>query len=351
MRLEKEQDLLRHLKEDACLPVYLLYGQQSYLVRLYAKKLREKAVPPSLMDLNFTYFEASRTGVDEVSDALESISFSGGTRCVHLTDLDADKLSAAEWAKWKERLSAFPEDTVLILSQQNIPVDPKKSSRWRAILKSVEESGASVVLDGRSRRETVRFLTALCQKNGCTISPAACESLIDRCGDDMLVLGQEVQKLCAYQGEGEIPASAVEKLCIRQLDANVFDLARRILAKNLSGALENLQELFDMGSEPLAVLGALNTSFIDLYRCKTAREQGLAAADVTAAFSYKGKEFRVRNAMRDTDRFSRRRLARCIFLLAETDYQLKSSRTDSQILMQEAVTRLFLALHQQEGGL
>lgn len=67
MRLEKEQDLLRHLKEDACLPVYLLYGQQSYLVRLYAKKLREKAVPPSLMDLNFTYFEASRTGVDEVS--------------------------------------------------------------------------------------------------------------------------------------------------------------------------------------------------------------------------------------------------------------------------------------------
>ena len=334
MRLEKEQDLLRHLKEDACLPVYLLYGQQSYLVRLYAKKLREKAVPPSLMDLNFTYFEASRTGVDEVSDALESISFSGGTRCVQLTDLDADKLSAAEWAKWKERLSAFPEDTVLILSQQNIPVDPKKSSRWRAILKSVEESGASVVLDGRSRRETVRFLTALCQKNGCTISPAACESLIDRCGDDMLVLGQEVQKLC-----------------IRQLDANVFDLARRILAKNLSGALENLQELFDMGSEPVAVLGALNTSFIDLYRCKTAREQGLAAADVTAAFSYKGKEFRVRNAMRDTDRFSRRRLARCIFLLAETDYQLKSSRTDSQILMQEAVTRLFLALHQQEGGL
>ena len=171
MRLEKEQDLLRHLKEDACLPVYLLYGQQSYLVRLYAKKLREKAVPPSLMDLNFTYFEASRTGVDEVSDALESISFSGGTRCVQLTDLDADKLSAAEWAKWKERLSAFPEDTVLILSQQNIPVDPKKSSRWRAILKSVEESGASVVLDGRSRRETVRFLTALCQKNGCAKSP------------------------------------------------------------------------------------------------------------------------------------------------------------------------------------
>ena len=44
MRLEKEQDLLRHLKEDVCLPVYLLYGQQSYLVRLYAKKLREKAV-------------------------------------------------------------------------------------------------------------------------------------------------------------------------------------------------------------------------------------------------------------------------------------------------------------------
>lgn len=56
MRLEKEQDLLRHLKEDACLPVYLLYGQQSYLVRLYAKKLREKAVPPSLNGFEFHLF-------------------------------------------------------------------------------------------------------------------------------------------------------------------------------------------------------------------------------------------------------------------------------------------------------
>ncbi len=110
----------------------------------------------------------------------------------------------------------------------------------------------------------------------------------------MLVLTQEVQKLCAYQGEGEIAAAALEKLSIRQLDANVFDLARRILGKNLSGALENLQELLDMGSEPVAVLGA-----------------------------------------------------RCISLLAETDYQLKSSRTDPQILMQEAVVRLFLTLHRQ----
>ena len=351
MRLETEQELLRHLKEDACLPVYLLHGQQSYLVRLYAKKLREKAVPSSLADLNFTSFEASRTGIDEVSDALESVSFSGGTRCVQLTDLDADKLSASEWSKLKERLASFPQDTVFIISQQNVPVDAKKSARWREILKAVEKSGALVVLDGRSRRETARFLAALCQKNGCTISPALCESLIDRCGDDMMVLGQEIQKLCAYQGEGEISADVVEKLSIRQLDANVFDLARRILAKNLSGALENLQELFDMGSEPVAVLGALNASFIDLYRCKIAREQGLSAADVTGAFPYKGKEFRVRNAMRDADRFSRQRLARCVFLLADTDYQLKSSRSDAQILMQEAVTRLFLALHQQEGSL
>ena len=109
MRLEKEQDLLRHLKEDACLPVYLLYGQQSYLVRLYAKKLREKAVPPSLMDLNFTYFEASRTGVDEVSDALESISFSGGTRCVQLTDLMRTSFLPPNGPNGKSGCPPFPK--------------------------------------------------------------------------------------------------------------------------------------------------------------------------------------------------------------------------------------------------
>ncbi len=346
MRFENEQALLRHLKEEPCLPVYLLYGQQGYLVRLYAKKLREKILSSADTDWNFTRFEASRTGIDEISNALESVSLSGGTRCVQLTDLEADKLSAAEWSKLKERLSAFPQDAVLILCQPNVLVDAKKSARWKAVIKQVEHAGAVAVLDGRSRRETIRFLGALCQKNGCALSPAAGEALLDRCGDDMLALTQEVQKLCAYQGEGEISAEAVQKLCIRQLDANVFDLSRRILGKNLSGAMENLQELFDMGSEPVAILGALNTSFIDLYRCKTAREQGLSA-DVTAAFSYKGREFRVKNAMREVDRFTRKQLSHCISLLAETDYQLKSSRADPQIVLQQTAARLFLTLHRQ----
>lgn len=351
MRLEKEQDLLRHLKEEALCPVYLLYGQQSYLVRLYAKKLREKAVDPSLLDFNYTYFEAGRTDLDTVSDALESVSFKGGTRFVQLTDLDADKLSSGEWAKLKERLSDFPPQAVLLLSQQNVPVDVKKSARWKAICKMIEAKGAVVVLDGRSRSETIRYLSALCSKNGCHIDSALCERIIDRCGDDMLVLGQEIQKLCAYQEEGEILPEAVDRLCIRQLDANVFDLSRLILGKNLSGAMHNLRELLDMGSEPIAILGALSASFIDLYRCKAAREGALTAADVTGAFSYKGREFRIRNAMRDVDRFSHNRLASCISLLADTDYQLKSSRTDPEVLLQEAVTRLFLALHEQEGRL
>lgn len=349
MRFESESELVKHIKNDPVLPVYLLYGQQNFLVRLYAKRLREKAVPPSLTDFNFTAFEACRTNIDEVSDALESVSFMGGTRLVQLTDLDADKLSSTEWAKLQERLQEIPEDTVLVISQQNVAVDPKKSARWRAILKQVEKLGACAVLDGRSRRETVRFLIALCQKNGCEIDPQLCEDIIDRCGDDLLVLGQEMQKLCAYTGEGTVLPEAVEKLCIRQLDANVFDLARRILAGNLSSTLEILQELYDMGSEPIAILGALNTSFIDLYRCKTAREQGLSQSDVTAAFSYRGREFRVKNAMRDADRFSRKRLAGCLFLLAQCDHKLKSARADGQILLQETLTRLFLQLHKGEG--
>ena len=351
MRFETEADLVKHLKNDSLLPVYLFCGSQSFLVRLYAKRLREKAVPPSLSDFNYTYFEASRTDIDAVSDALESVSFLGGTRLVQLTDLDADKLSSTDWDKLQERLQEIPEETVFLISQQNIPVDTKKSARWRAIVKQVEKLGAVAVLDARSRRETVRFLSALCQKNGCEIDPRLCEEMIDRCGDDLLVLGQEMQKLCAFTGEGTITPEAVEKLCIRQLDANVFDLARKILAGDLSSALAVLQELFDMGSEPIAILGALNTSFIDLYRCKTAREQGLSQADITAAFSYRGREFRVKNALRDADRFSRKKLANCLFLLAECDYKLKSARADGQILLQETLTRLFLQLHKGEAVL
>lgn len=99
----------------------------------------------------------------------------------------------------------------------------------------------------------------------------------------------------------------------------------------------------------MAILGALASGIIDIYRAKVASRQGKGVNEVLAAFDYKGREFRVRNAFREVSRCSTAFLRSAIQLLTETDQQLKSARISDQVLMEELLTKLFV-LRQQENG-
>ena len=66
-------------------------------------------------------------------------------------------------------------------------------------------------------------------------------------------------------------------------------------------------------------------------------------------FGYRGREFRVKNALRDSARYSVEFLRKALSLLEEADYRLKSSRADSRLIVEQAVTELFYTL-QKEGS-
>ena len=59
-------------------------------------------------------------------------------------------------------------------------------------------------------------------------------------------------------------------------------------------------------------------------------------------FSYKGRDFVVRNSLRDCSRYSLQVLERSVICLAQTDHRMKSSRADPTILLEQAVTQLFV---------
>lgn len=341
MIYKTEGDFAAKLKNYAPRGVYFLYGEQNYLKKLYVKKLIDKAVEPAFADFNLTRFDGG-AGIDEISDAVEALPMMAQQRCVVVTDLDASKLLSADTDKLKELLASPPESTVLIFTTSDVVVDVKKNAKWRSFIKLIDAVGAVVELGARAQGETNRFIKAIAEKNGCNISTEGCAHLTERCGDDMQALQNEMHKLCAYKREGEITADDIDLCAIPILDASVFDLSKLILRGDYKMALGNLSELIAMREEPVMILGALSASFIDLYRARVARADGKNAAELAALFAaYKGKEWRVKNAMRDCEHFSVRRLCDILELLAEADFRLKSSKTDNVIILQEVITRIF----------
>lgn len=344
MIYKDETEFSQRLKLYEPLRAYFLYGEQNYLKKLYVKKIVEKAVGPTA-DFNLQKLDGARVGIDDISDAVEALPMMGGRKCVAVCDLDVGKLSAPEAAKLEELLADPPETAVLLFYTAELTPEVKKAAKWKAFVKKVDAVGGVLELATRPPADMNRFLQALAERAGCRATADVCTFLRERCGEDMQALTNEMAKLCAYKGAGEITRADVALCSVAQLDASVFDLAKLILKNDYQGAMQNLGELLDMREEPVAILGALSGSFIDLYRARAARENGRTGDELCALYSsYKGREWRIRNATRDCARYTRAQLAQAVDLLAHADYRLKSSRTDHTVVLQETLTRVFAAL-------
>lgn len=342
-----EDQLKQHIKEGKTSPIYVLYGEETYLVRQYAEKLCRRAAGDDELDsFNLHRFDGARAGWDEIEDAAEALPLMAETSCVIVRDYDV-----SAHADSHDRLLALLKDPndacVLIFYYDAVAVSAAKNAKWKTFLAAAEEHGTVAKLDRRTPEEIVRMLSAGAARRGCTMRPDVARLLLEWCGNDLHLLLSELDKLSALAGEGEITRELVEKAASRNLESRVFDLSKAILGGQYTRAYAVLNGLFAQKEDPIMINGVLASAWADLYRAKVAGAAGRGAADIAAAYpAYKGKDFRLRNAARDAARLSAVTLRQGLEVLAEADRRLKFTPADNRVVMEETTARLIVLTRQ-----
>ena len=329
---------MQNIKLGHLYRVYLLYGEEKYLKEMYLKKLVKLAAPQGLEEFNLI-------------ESCEALPMMAQQRCVVVEKFDFEALNAQDKAKVTELLEDPPETTVLLLVVDKEDFLPKKSASAKKLVALCDKAGAVIELKKRDSSDLSRFIRSRLEPKGCTVSKACCDLLIERCEKNMLTLSGELEKLAAYvQGEWnatpqtpvELTEQMIETVTCKTVNASVYDLARAILADRFEKAMRIVEDLLYLRYQPTAILAALSGAYLDLYIAKTAREMGQGEEAIKQNFSYKGRDFVVRNSLRDCSRYSLRVLERSVICLAQTDHRMKSSRADPTILLEQAVTQLFV---------
>lgn len=341
MKYTIESDFNKHVKSPELKRVYLLYGSQTYLIAMYEKALIKKALDGGKFDdFNFHRFQSQNLDLQAFYDAVESLPFfSQGGRCVVL-DLEPDALDANQTQQLCQILADPPATTTIILTMKQ---SPSKKERFTAISKTCDKAGCVVELGDRRGADLLRFLRDRASKNGCELSTPVAQFLIDRCGEDMQLLSTEVDKVCAYAGGGIIRKEQVEEVVAAALHARVYDLSRAIFRGNFGKAMELIGQLEDLREPAAKVLAALSGAFVDLYRGFAARQENQSPAQAAADLGYpKNREFAIKNAMSDSGSYSAPQLGKMLEVLAQADGQLKTTGTNGRVVLEQAVTQLFL---------
>lgn len=322
--------------------LYVFYGAESYLVEQYARLVVRETVQEGFDAFNLQQFDGQEVSVSELEDAVEALPMMTDRKCVLVRDLDpcggdTDRLLAL--------MEQVPDSCVLVFRQMTIQPDKRKNG-WKDFLKIAEKHGVVVNFERKDATEAAKMLAGGAKRRGCSLDVADARYLVEQVGNDLNLLIQELDKLCALAGEGSvITRQMIDVACPKNLEAKVFDLAKDILYRRRQQAFDLLYQLRVQRAEPIAVLGALSNAFSDLYRGKVATASGISPESMASHFKgYKGKEWKLKNAARDSARQSVDALRDCLEILAQTDTTLKLRSGDEWVLLEQTVARLMEVL-------
>lgn len=348
MPLMTEKDIKVHLRGENLGGLYLFCGTESYLKEFYAQKLKTKAVSDDFADFNYHFFDGTKCSLDQIEQAVEAFPMMSQTSCVFVKDMPVDTFNAADAKNLEAFIKDVPQYCALIFYISKTDTNIRKGEKARRVFSLFEKYGMVVELNKRTAMELSKLTVNAAQKRGAILSPKNADYLVDTVGDDMTTLFNEIEKLCAYAKGREITRADIDLLCIKTIEASAFDLAKYIVADNFEKAYSALNILLNQRADEMLIMGAVISAFVDLYRVKVSLAAGCRAEKPAEIFSYRGREFRLRNAQRSSASLSINALRRCLDELHEADMKLKGSAVDKRLVLEELIVKLILVIESEK---
>ena len=224
-------------KKNTLLNAYLIVGEDALKRRTVIERLRKRLFPEGESDFDHDQFNGESAQGDEIVTACNTIPFMSSYRLVEVTNVD--KLSKESSEKIVSYLASPYEECVLAL-------DAEKLAKSTRLYKAVAALGDSAVIDCTppKRYELIKNVRVMAAGLGFTMTPDACESLVDLVGENTVRIDSELRKLAAScTGPDPLTRRDVEHLVARTSEAKPWHLADALSQRNLALCMATLGKI------------------------------------------------------------------------------------------------------------
>ncbi len=315
-------------KAKAFSPLYLLYGEEEFLLEQTLTELLDEALDPSTRSFNLDVVPGPSTDVRELVALASAFPMMAERRVVLVREFDR----LAE----KELLLPYIENP---LSSTILVVVTEKPDYRQKIFKALERSAVVLEFKRLYENDIPGWIEERVRGMGKKTTPEACQLLQAHVGRSLRELQNEIDKLFIYVGErGTIGIDDVSSVVGVSRQYNIFELQRAVGQKNLKRSIEIVERMLEMGESPIGMIVMLTRYFEKVWRVQELRQQGTADGQIASAIGV--SPFFVREFAEASQRFSVGEVEGCFAALLEADEALKTSKGQPQVVMTLLVYRL-----------
>ncbi len=263
--------IAQDIKNQSFCGVYLLYGEEAYLVKQYRDRLKNALVAED-DTMNCTVYSGKDIDINELSDMAQTMPFFAERRVIIVDDSGFFKGASDD--SLVELVKNVPETAHIIFAESEV------DKRGR-LYKAVTSKGYAACCEVQDEATLKKWVAGILKRENKSITNDGMSALLDRTGTSMENIRREVEKLVCYKYYDEvITAQDVGEICTVQLQNRIFDMVDAVAAKNQKAALSLYYDLLSLKEAPMKILALIERQFNMLLQVREMKKKGYPESEI-----------------------------------------------------------------------
>ncbi len=299
---------------------YLLYSEEDFLLTEEVSKIIKKN---KIEELSVNRYDLELDSIKTIIDDCQTISLFEDKKVIIINNcnyFNRVKSNNDDIELLLEYLEHYNPNTILIILSHNSGIDSAKK-----ITKKMKEVGSILALNSSNINSLVKSMF-----DDYKISNDNISLLIERVGNDIAILSQEIDKLKCYKySEKEITKEDILNCAIYNIDTDIFKFIDNIIMKKKELALNTYYELLKNNEEPIKIIILLASKFRLMYQATFLNKKGLSNNEIASLLGVHA--YPVKLAIQSGMRYHEKLLLSFIRKLADLDNDIKTGVINAEL--------------------
>jgi len=237
--------------------VYLFYGEEEYDVSRYIEKIKKCF---DNLEVGVNLYILDKTNIEMLSDLCDLVSFFGSKKLIIVKDTGL-KFNV-------NMLDNINEDTTIVIEEKSVD---KRTSEW----KYLNKNAMCIEFAKLNEKDAASYVIKTLGAYEIKVSQEVAEYMVENCTSDKLLLINEFKKITSYLCKGSILTKEhIDYICVKTLNAKVFDMLDLAVAKKKEEAVKKLKELLEQKESAIGISIMLFKQIKQMYMIKLLQQDG-----------------------------------------------------------------------------
>lgn len=298
--------------------LYLIYGEEPYLVTMNVGRLKKALLEPDDELMNFDLIEQD-ADTDLIRSSIETLPMMVERRVVLIRNAGIFEGSAA-YTGLEKVFEDIPDTVTVIVQEEKID---KRSKVYKAIAKN----GQIFEMNRLEEGPLMTWVSYLFRKAGVGVGRNEIAYLLSLTGNDMSTIDSETGKLLSYVKEkGVCRREDIDAIVSPTIEARIFKMTDQLGAGRKADAYRSYRDLLASGEPVQRIFFMIIRQFRLLYKASLLESND----PYSAAKVLKVPAFAARNYISQAGRFGQKKLLQILQKLLEMDTGIKSGAMQAE---------------------